>query len=169
MTSHITWRYQHSVMVYRKIKVWTAWSLEFAVLHFTPQYPLQCNPSSPLHITALHCHSPTASSPQLLQWYSLHCTHYTAPPLLHCTSLLCNPTTLNFTALHHYTASSLLHCTVLPTLLHHYSTTLNPTTPLNLTPVHHHYPTGSTLLHFIHCTAPLYSTAPYSHTTLQHY
>ena len=89
---------------------------------------------------ALHSHNPTA----LLSNTPLQCDHYTAPPLLHRSSLHCThypAIPLQCTSLHctHYTAPPLLHCTSLH---------CNPTTPLKF-----------------HCTActlnPHYSNALY--------
>ena len=103
-----------------------------------------------MHFIALFSLDCTTTTP-------LHCTHYTAPPLLQCTSLHCNPTIpQNFSSLHplhctpnnplyfaalysqHCTPTTLLHCTPLITAL--YSINFNAITPLHfIAPALLHY------------------------------
>ena len=121
MMSHITCRHQHSAAVYIK-KSWYLinFRIPATALHSTapttmhPHYStahttMQPNYSTEFHCTALpqlHCTAsslPSTVTSQLnkfqctalqLHCTSMHCTHYTEPPLIHCTSLHCNPTTL---------------------------------------------------------------------------
>ena len=101
------------------------WVSKFEALHFALQHPLKCNPTTPRHFTALNSHNSTAlhcivlTTVTILHHHyfaALHCTHYTAPPLLSCTSRQCTAILLfHWISLHsiHYTAPPLLYYTSL--------------------------------------------------------
>ena len=154
-------------------------------LNFTALHPLHCTTTTTLHFAVLQPNystefywtAPTTLHPSI----SLHCTHYTSRPLLHCTSLLgavlhnalpqhCMP--LHFTAwccalrctVFHSTSpvldTTVFHCTARCSTLHFTSTSLHctaPSTPLQCT----HY----TSKHVLHCTSILAVLCSTTHFT----
>ena len=122
---HITWRHQYDALAYLKLKdgiIIMTFRFKIPALHYTAPTsllvhystelhctaPLQCIPTTPLRFTALYSIHSTTTSP-------LHCTHYTASPILH---------SLRVTALrpHYYTE---FYCTASTTLHPHCFTALN--------------------------------------------
>ena len=134
------------------------WISEFEAVPFTSLHRLQCNSTTPLHFTAL--------LPQL---------HFTASPLLPCTSVHCEVhygTSLHFTshctALHtaHYCTTTILQCTVLTTLHFYYFTALQPQYSNEFhctvsTTLHPHHSTA------LHCTTH-YTAHPLIHCISRH-
>ena len=169
-----------------KIKVGMEWASEFEALHSTSQHKVQCNPTTKLHShnsTALRPHYSISlqcivlTTPNHQNFAALHCTHYSAPPLLHwhCTathilhwiSLPASTLCPHYSTALHYTVLTILHHTTTPqhlaSLQPHYSTEFNCTAS---TTQHHHY---STTLHHHNSTALRFTATPPLHWILLHF
>ena len=134
-------------------------------LHCTSLHPQQCNPTTPLHFTALHSHNSThCILVTTFHFTALYSFKLSTPPLFHCTSLdsrYCTTTTqLHFGALQRHKSTE-SHCAAFTTLHHHYSTALHCTI---LTTLHNHYSIE------LCCTAtPVFNTLNFTTLPLLHH
>ena len=161
VTYHVTPPAQCNGLVKNKSSYRMGFKILSTALHSTASTTMQRHYSTAFLSSVLPQLPCTASS--LLQFTSLHCTHYTALHWLY--NLHCTTTTpLHVTALQsHYTE---FHCTASTTLhAHYYSTALRCTARPVLDCILH----DSTALHPLHCTHLLNCSVVTIHQYHPHY